>query len=65
MDITTYTTRQDAFDYAIEPALGEYVADYDMDAIFDTCFAYNQARQGFEQIVDVDGFWASVERHAL
>ena len=30
---TTYATIQDAIDYEVEPALGEYAKDYDMEAI--------------------------------
>lgn len=69
-----YTTKTDAIEQAILPALGEYAADHDIDAIFDEAFAYridtNDRGQelldsaGYEQTVDTDDFWAIVAKHA-
>ena len=58
----TYTTKQDAIEQAILPALGEFAADHDVDAIFNATFAYEGA--GFVQTATVDEFWAAVEASA-
>ena len=58
----TYTTKQDAITYAILPALGEYAADHDVDAIFDATFTYEGT--GFVQTASVEEFWAAVEANA-
>lgn len=69
-----YTTRQDAIEQDILPALGNYADSYNIDAIFDEAYDYlvdtdwrgnellNTA--GFEQTVSDDEFWAIAERHA-
>ena len=58
----TYTTKQDAIEQAILPALGEFAADHDVDAIFNATSAYEGA--GFVQTATVDEFWAAVEANA-
>jgi hypothetical protein len=68
-----YTTRQDAIEQAILPALGEHADDYDTDAIFDATFEHKVDRDGdgnehlntagFEQIVTDEEFWRVVEQH--
>ncbi len=58
----TYTTKQDAIEQAILPALGEYADDHNIDAIFDATFAYEGA--GFVQTATVDEFWVAVEANA-
>lgn len=68
-----YTTRQDFIAHEIVPALGEYVADFDVEAISYETASYvvdhddadnellNTA--GFEQVVAEDEFWAIAQRH--
>jgi hypothetical protein len=68
-----YTTRQDAIEQAITPAITE--GTYDLDAICDAAFTWkidtNDAGQellntgGFEQTVSDDEFWAIVARHEI
>ncbi|HEX6518291.1 MAG TPA: hypothetical protein VF049_22210 [Nocardioidaceae bacterium] len=68
-----YETLAEATAQAIVPALGEYGADYDIDAIAREAFAYRVDTDadgnellntaGFEQIVDEAGFWAIAEKH--
>lgn len=62
--MTIFTTRQDAIDHAIAPALDK-VADFDLDAIFEATFTYDAARQGFVQTADEDEFWAAVQAAAV
>lgn len=59
-----FTTRQDAIDHAIAPALDK-VTDFDLDAIFEATFTYDAARQGFVQTADEDEFWAAVQAAAV
>ena len=69
-----YTTIADVIDQAVTPALGEFGADYDTDAIAREAYAWRidhdeQGREllnsaGFEQAVTDDEFWQIVERHA-
>ncbi len=66
-----YTTRQDAIEQAIAPALDH--GNYDLEAICDETFEWKidrdaQGRElldtgGFEQTVTDDEFWAAVARH--
>lgn len=68
-----YTTRQDAIDQAVIPALGSEADDYDVEAICDEAYAYrvdtNEAGQellntaGFEQVVTDGEFWDIVAKH--
>lgn len=53
-----FTTKTDALDYAILPALGEYADEHDLDVIFDRAFTYNG--RGYVQSVDTDEFWTIV-----
>ena len=57
-----YATRDDAIAQTIRPALGEYVVDFDVDAIADDVLTWNG--NGYV-IVDTDMFWRAVERHAI
>lgn len=64
-----YTTRTDVEQHQIIAPIeagndSDARADFDIDAIFDECFEYSAELQAFVQIVDADGFWASVERNA-
>ena len=60
----TLTTRDDVTAEIIE-ALGEFAQEHDVDKIADACFEYSAATNRFEQVVDIDGFWAEVEKAAL
>ena len=42
--MTSFSTKTDAIDQYITPALGEYASDYDLDAIFDECFTWKDGR---------------------
>jgi hypothetical protein len=71
--MSRYTTKRDAIEALIVPALGEFGDDYDINAIADETLAYavdtdadgnellNTA--GFEQIVADDKFWTIVTKH--
>ncbi len=68
-----YTTRPDAIEQAILPALGDHADDYDVDAICQETFDYRVDTDqhgnellntaGFEQTVTDDEFWEIVARH--
>lgn len=68
-----YTTKQDAIEQGITPALTE--GEFDTDAIFTEAFAWkidtdddgNELLNtgGFEQTVTIDEFWAIVARHEI
>lgn len=53
-----YTTKTDAMEREILPALGEYASDHDLDAIFDRAFTWTG--RGYEQTVSSDEFWEIV-----
>lgn len=69
-----FTTRQDAIEQAITPALDDH-DNYDLDAICHEAFEWridtNDAGQellntgGFEQVVSTDEFWAIVAKHEI
>lgn len=68
-----FTTKDDAIQQDILPALGEFADSHDIDGIFAETFEYkvdvndkgqeNLNTAGFEQIVDTDTFWTIVEKH--
>lgn len=70
---TTADDAKNAIRVAIEGSGAASADDYDIDAIFDEAYEYevdtNEKGQellntaGFKQVVDVDEFWAIVERH--
>ncbi|WP_027018986.1 hypothetical protein [Corynebacterium sputi] len=71
-----YTTLNDVRDYEVIPALGEYAADYDVDAIaaevsrweadlYPGTSVANAATAGFVVVEDNWEFWDTVQRHAL
>lgn len=73
---TLHTTIQDAIDQEVLPALGQYAADYDVEAIADEVFRFddgydqttgvhNLDRQGFYQAVGDDAFWQIAENHQI
>lgn len=49
-----YTTRNDAIEQYIQPALGDFVSDFDVDAIFEEFFKYDREDGGFVPRGDVD-----------
>lgn len=69
-----YTTKADVIAREIEPALGDYPGEYDMEAIADAAYVYKVDTDkdgnellntaGFEQCVSEARFWRIVERHA-
>lgn len=67
MDI--YTTKQDYIAQVITPALGDYAAEHDIDAIADEMLIWHNdinglGNNGFLEDGSRD-FWAVVEAHAV
>ena len=73
--MNAYATEDEAIEREIVPALGEYVGDFDIEAIadrvleFDDAYdesenAYRLSKQGFRLAVEGDEFWAIVEECA-
>ena len=65
MNTITYTTKTDAINYAILPALGDFAGEHDAEAIFEATFTYDAEAGGFVQTATTDEFWAAVEAAAL
>lgn len=73
--IMRYSTITEVIEQAVAPALGDFAADYDIEAIAREVFEYRTDTDeagkellnsaGFEQIVTDEEFWAIVEKHAL
>ena len=66
--MTIYTTKQDYIAQVINPALGEYAAEHDIDAIADEMLIWHNdvngpGSNGFMEDETKD-FWAVVEAHA-
>lgn len=73
----TYTTRQDAIQAEIIPALGDHATDYDTDGIADELLTWHAAidEQGTEHVQqsgfqvkpqysdDPDAFWSLAAKH--
>lgn len=57
------TTVADVIEYEIIPALGEYVNDFDLAAIVDEVYTYDE-HDGYKQRDDVD-FWDVVSKHDI
>lgn len=57
------TTVADVIAYEIAPALGEYVNDFDISAIVDEVYTYDE-HDGYKQRDDVD-FWHVVGKHDI
>jgi hypothetical protein len=55
------TTKTDLIEHEIEPALGEYFNDYDIDSIIDEAYTFEYP-DGYKQREDVD-FWDIVSKH--
>jgi hypothetical protein len=70
-----FSTKREVIDQAVTPALGDFAADYDIDAIADETFAYEVDEDGdgnellntagFVQAVSEERFWEIVEAHHL
>ena len=64
-----YSSKNDYIAQAIEPALGEYAAEHDIDAIADEMLIWHNdvngqpGNNGFMEDENKD-FWAVVEAHA-
>lgn len=58
----TYATRTDAIEQYIEPALGDYASDYDVDGIFADYFEYREDEHGFVEREGAD-FWGVARAH--
>ena len=66
--MTIYTTKQDYIAQVITPALGDYAAEHDIDAIADDMLNWHNdigqpGNNGFMEDETRD-FWAVVEAHA-
>lgn len=61
--MTAYTTKTDAI-ANIKSALDEHVNDYDLDAIFDAIYSYDEKLGGFVEDEDAD-FWGIVAANDL
>ena len=59
-NIEIFSHRNEAIDRAILPSLGEYANDYDLDAIFDAAFDWDEGGRGFIQVVTDAEFWTIV-----
>lgn len=68
-----YSRLDEAIQAEIIPTLGEYVGDYDVEAIAQEVFEYRVdvnirgeevvTTAGFEQVATGDDFWAIVDKH--
>ena len=61
--MTTYTTRNEAIEREILPALTGYESDYDIDAIADEVIG--DYENGYAIQVTEDEFWGIVAKHDL
>lgn len=57
------TTSDDVIAYEITHALGEYVNDFDLAAIVDEVYTYDE-HDGYKQREDID-FWDVVSKHDI
>ena len=72
--LTTWSTPNEYIELVVEPALGEYADDYDLDAIADDMLELNTDLDEFGRVIantnkyiergGVD-FWDVVERHEI
>ena len=67
--MTIYTTKQDYIAQVIAPALGDYAAEHDIDAIADAMLIWHNdigrlGNNGFIEDESKD-FWSVVEAHAV
>lgn len=59
-----YTSKTDVVAQVILPALGENADDFDIDAIFDAAFGWDDEGH-LVQTVSSDEFWQIVEAHDI
>ena len=59
-----YSTKTDAIAQAILPALGEHADDFDIDAIFDEAYGWDDEGHLVQTVSD-DEFWQIVEAHDI
>lgn len=52
-----FTTKTEAIDQYIIPALGDFADDYDTDGIFSEAFEYSEDERGFVLSIDEDDFY--------
>ena len=66
--MSIYTTKQDYISQVIEPALGDYAAEHDIDAIADEMLNWHNdiGQPGNNGLMEDESkdFWAVVEAHA-
>lgn len=66
--MSIYTTKQDYIAQVIEPALGDYAAEHDIDAIADDILIWHNdvSRPGNNGFLEDESksFWSVVEAHA-
>ena len=55
--MTCYTTKTDAINQYIEPALGDFACDFDMDEIFSHAFEYDEEERAFVLAIDEEDFY--------
>lgn len=65
MNTKTFTTKTDAIDQLITPALGEYARNYDLDGLANAILDFDLDRQVFFQSVTTDEFWEVAPQHEL
>ena len=61
--VQQFSSRQDAIELLILPALGDFVEDFDVEAIADEVLDYRDG--GFTSVVDDEEFWEIVQKHNL
>lgn len=61
--VEKYSNWQDAIELLIYPALGDFVEDFDAEAIADEVLDYQDG--GFVPAVDEEEFWEIVQKHNL
>jgi len=61
--VEKFSSRQDAIELLILPALGDFVEDFDVEAIADEVLDYRDG--GFTSVVDDEEFWEIVQKHNL
>ena len=59
-----FATKTECCQYVTD-CLGKYAGDYDVYAIADECFEYDEDEQGFVVAVDEDTFWSIAAEYDL
>lgn len=63
--MSVYTTKTDAIEQYIEPALGDFVHDFDTDGIFNDFFTFDQSEGGFVPAMPEEEFYSIAEKHDI